>query len=118
VSGPELQLAAYELTERARLASRELLRMTSEARAKLVTSAADTIASRSKEILEANEVDRERAQDLSAPMRDRLTLTPQRLDALVRSLREVAALPDPVGEVVEELTELAADMGTPLSHDE
>jgi glutamate-5-semialdehyde dehydrogenase len=104
VSTPELQLAALELTERARIASRELVRMSSQARAKLVSSAAENIAGRSRQILEANELDRANAKDLSGPMRDRLTLNPPRLEGLVRSLREVAALPDPVGEVVEELT--------------
>jgi glutamate-5-semialdehyde dehydrogenase len=101
VSTQELQLAALELTERARVASRELLRMTSAQRQQLVVDAADEISQRAGDILAANAIDLAAAVDLSPPMRDRLRLDPERLAGIVRSMREVAALPDPVGEVVE-----------------
>ncbi|HEX4383929.1 MAG TPA: glutamate-5-semialdehyde dehydrogenase [Myxococcales bacterium] len=99
-----MQLAALELTERARVASRALVRMTSAERQKLVLEAAAEIAARSAEILAANAEDLKAASDLSPAMRDRLKLDSGRLDGLVRALREVAALPDPVGEVVEAFT--------------
>lgn len=102
MSAPEIELAALELLERARGASRDLTRMSSADRAGLVTAAADRIAARSDEILAANQDDLRAAAELSAAMKDRLTLNPKRLDALVGALREVAALPDPVGEVVED----------------
>jgi glutamate-5-semialdehyde dehydrogenase len=104
VSTAELELTALELTERARAAARELSRMSGADRARVVIAAAAEIARRSQEILAANAVDLAAAQDLSPALRDRLTLNPQRLAALVAALRDVAALPDPVGEVLEELT--------------
>jgi glutamate-5-semialdehyde dehydrogenase len=104
VNVAELELAALELTARARVAARELARMDGKGRSRLVLDAAAEIARRSQEILAANAVDLAAAQELSPALRDRLTLDPKRVEALVAALREVAALPDPVGEVVEELT--------------
>jgi glutamate-5-semialdehyde dehydrogenase len=104
MTAPELQLAALELTERARVASRALVRMTSAERQQLVLEAAAEISARSAGILAANSEDLKAASDLSPAMRDRLKLDSGRLDNLVRALREVAALPDPVGEVVEAFT--------------
>ena len=98
---PELKLLALELARRARLASRELLKAD---RAKLVLAAAAKIEQRAPEILAANEIDVAKAVDLSPALRDRLRLDPSRIAALVKALREVAALPDPVGEVVESFT--------------
>ena len=95
---PELKLSALEMAERARVASRELLKAD---RAKLVLEAAARIEQRAPEILAANEIDLSRARDLSPAMIDRLRLDGKRLGDLARAMREVAALPDPVGEVVE-----------------
>ena len=51
----------------------------------------------------ANAVDMEqgRAKALDAPLLDRLELTPARIDAMLEGLRQVAALPDPVGSISE-----------------
>ena len=55
------------------------------------------------EILAANAEDLARLPaDTLASFRDRLTITPSRLAGMLESLRQVAALPDPVGEVVEQ----------------
>ena len=48
----------------------------------------------------AEDLDRGRADGISDGLLDRLALTPARIEAIAGSLREVAALPDPVGEVV------------------
>ena len=93
-----MKLSALEMAERARVASRELLKAD---RAKLVLEAAARIEQRAPEILAANEIDLSRARDLSPAMIDRLRLDGKRLGDLARAMREVAALPDPVGEVVE-----------------
>ena len=95
---PELKLSALEMAERARVASRELLKAD---RAKLILEAAARIEQRAPEILAANEIDLSRARDLSPAMIDRLRLDGKRLGDIARAMREVAALPDPVGEVVE-----------------
>ena len=57
-------------------------------------------------ILEANAADLadERAQGLSKALTDRLTLTPERVEAMAAGVREVASLDDPVGEVLETST--------------
>ena len=67
---------------------------------------ADALEERSAEILEANERDMEagRESDLSASLLDRLQLTEERLATIARDVRDIAALPDPVGDVVEERT--------------
>ncbi|MFE9253560.1 glutamate-5-semialdehyde dehydrogenase [Streptomyces sp. NPDC006879] len=63
---------------------------------------ADALETRTAEIVEANAVDvaKARETDTSETVIDRLTLTPQRVAAIAADVRAVAALPDPVGEVV------------------
>ena len=102
----EIRLAARELAERARLAARKLARSSSAEREQAVRAAADAILLRRREIEAANAADmgKARAEGLPAAMLDRLRLDGDRIDALAGSLREVAALPDPVGEVVEAYT--------------
>ena len=97
----EQKLAALELAERAKLAARQLLRRD---RRQLVLEAADAIEKRAAEILGANEVDLARASGQPAAFIDRLRLDENRLRAMAAAMREVAALPDPVGEVVESYT--------------
>jgi len=65
----------------------------------LETAAA--LGNRSRAILEANRADLDAARKAGqgAAYLDRLALDPKRLDGIARALREVAALPDPVGEV-------------------
>jgi len=64
---------------------------------------ADALESEASEILRANEVDVKHAH-LSGALLDRLLLTPQRIRETAQSVRDVAALPDPIGEVLEERT--------------
>ena len=63
---------------------------------------ADALVAATPEIVSANAVDLERGQasGTSAGLLDRLTLTPERIEGIAEALRELAALPDPVGEVV------------------
>jgi glutamate-5-semialdehyde dehydrogenase len=97
----ERKLAALELAERAKLAARELLRRD---RRQLVLDAANELEKRSADILGANEVDLARAKGESPAFLDRLRLDRKRVGEMAAALREVAALPDPVGEVVESRT--------------
>jgi glutamate-5-semialdehyde dehydrogenase len=64
---------------------------------------ADAIASHAKSILAANRKDVE-SSGLEGAMLDRLLLTAERIGDLARGVREVAALPDPVGETLAEWT--------------
>lgn len=103
MSGALLKLSAMELAERARLASRRLAKMTSQERAQLVLDAAQALEQRSREIAAANQIDLARAREAgqTAAFLDRLRLDEPRIAGLSAALREVAALPDPVGEIVE-----------------
>jgi len=67
---------------------------------------ADALVAQADEIVAANAEDVARARDegRSATMIDRLTLTPERIAAIADALRDVAGLPDPVGEVVRGYT--------------
>lgn len=63
---------------------------------------ADALSKAETAVLEANAVDVERAESsgTAASLVDRLRLTPARIEGMVTGLRDLAALPDPVGDVV------------------
>jgi glutamate-5-semialdehyde dehydrogenase len=69
-----------------------------------LTAAAAALRAREAEILAANAADLEAAPGLSGAFRDRLTLTPARVEAMAAGLDDIAALPDPVGRVLSEWT--------------
>ncbi len=93
-----------EMGQRARAAARVLATTSSEQKNKALTEAAALLESRLDEVLAANALDMAAASGLSAAMRDRLLLTADRIAGIVKGLREVAALPDPVGRVLAEWT--------------
>ena len=93
-----------EMGQRARAATRVLATASSEQKNKALTEAAALLESRVDEVLAANALDMAAASGLSAAMRDRLLLTADRVAGIVKGLREVAALPDPVGRVLAEWT--------------
>jgi glutamate-5-semialdehyde dehydrogenase len=92
-----------EIARQAQAASRELGRLCSAAKDAALRRIADVLLERAKHILAANEADlaAARAQGLPAALLDRLALSPARLEGMAAAVREVAALPDPVGEVTE-----------------
>ena len=69
----------------------------------LLLAIADAIAANAQSIMEANQADLEDSA-LAGAMRDRLLLTPERIATMVAGVREVASLPDPVGETITEWT--------------
>jgi glutamate-5-semialdehyde dehydrogenase len=87
---------------RAREASHGLALATRAQKDAALLAMADALLARWSEVLDANADDVARAEADGTPPNivDRLRLTPQRLEDMARGLREVAALPDPVGEVV------------------
>jgi glutamate-5-semialdehyde dehydrogenase len=98
-------LAAYceDLGRRARAASRRLATVPGERKNRWLQQAATALEDRAAEILEANAHDLAAASGLglSGAALDRLRLSPKRLRAAAAGLREVAALPDPVGRVLD-----------------
>jgi glutamate-5-semialdehyde dehydrogenase len=102
----EIQQTLLEMGRRARAAAHELVKLTTAQKNAILLAMADEIEARQAGILEANAKDLARAREngLSSAMIDRLTLDPKRLAAVAAAVREVATLPDPVGEVLTEWT--------------
>ncbi|MBL9183682.1 MAG: glutamate-5-semialdehyde dehydrogenase [Verrucomicrobiaceae bacterium] len=102
----EIQSAILDMGRRARAASRALVNLTSDQKNVILHAMADEIMARQDSILAANALDLGRAEQngLSKAMIDRLTLDPKRLKAIADAVREVATLPDPVGELLTEWT--------------
>jgi glutamate-5-semialdehyde dehydrogenase len=95
--------AMADLGRRAKAASRTLATASTGAKDAALNAAADLLVDRAPEILEANVEDVERAQNegVTPTVVDRLRLNAARIEAMANGLRKVAALPDPVGEIVE-----------------
>ena len=87
-----------------RTAAQQLGLLSSVARSALLEAMAAALDADAEAILAANERDLQAARDkgVGAAMLDRLALNPQRLANVANALREVAALPDPVGEVTRD----------------
>jgi len=94
---------ARSLAEAARAASVVLARAPSASKDAALQAMADALLKHQPTILAANAEDLRAAEGsgMSAAMLDRLKLDPKRLAGMAQSLREVVALPDPVGEVSE-----------------
>jgi glutamate-5-semialdehyde dehydrogenase len=92
-----------ELGRRAKAASRVLATTSTAAKDDALRGAADLLVARSAEILAGNAVDvaRAEADGVSATVVDRLRLTDARIEGMAGGLRQVAGLPDPVGEVLD-----------------
>lgn len=102
----EIQSAILDMGRRARAAAHELVKLSSAEKNTILLAMADEIEARQATILEANAKDLATAHEkgLTKAMIDRLTLDPKRLKAVADAVREVATLPDPVGEVLSEWT--------------
>src|SRR5688572_24450165 len=95
-----------DICAQAKAASRTLATADSAAKDRALEAIAAALEDRAAEILEANERDMEagRENGLSSALLDRLQLTEERLATIARDVRDIATLPDPVGDVVEERT--------------
>ena len=105
LSVPHLDLAAYmrEVGERARAAARLLARASTKAKDAALEAAAAAIARDAEALLDANaaDVDAARSAGDDDAFIDRLALNEKRIAAMADGLRQIAALPDPVGEITE-----------------
>lgn len=90
-----------QLAVASRQASRLMANLSSADKNRLLEQMAIALETEKSWLQQENTKDLERAQDagMAAAMLDRLTLTPERISAMADGLREVAALPDPVGEI-------------------
>ena len=86
----------------ARAAARPLAIASTAAKNEALAAMAAAILRSEKAILEANAIDLKNGEEagLAASFMDRLTLTPERVAAIAGGIREIAALKDPVGDVI------------------
>jgi glutamate-5-semialdehyde dehydrogenase len=91
-----------EKAQKAKAASRKLANISTEIKNNALFKMAAGLEKEAEKLISENRKDLAEAEKkgLSKAMIDRLTLTPERIKAMADGLREVAALPDPVGEVL------------------
>lgn len=106
MSETDLQQYCERLGVQARQAERELRIVTSKQKNDWLEQSGDALIQQSSAILNANEQDLSNAEQygLTSAQIDRLRLTPSRIEGMANGLREVAALPDPVGQILESRT--------------
>ena len=87
---------------RSRVAARGLATLSTEVKNRALRTAADHVLMNSRAIMDANQADLDvaRAGGTAAAMLDRLALDPSRIEGIADGLRQVAMLPDPIGEVL------------------
>ncbi|WP_413581806.1 glutamate-5-semialdehyde dehydrogenase [Bdellovibrio sp. HCB288] len=86
-----------------RASARKQRKLSTENKNQALLSIARRLASASNEIIEENKKDLAALPaDTASAFRDRLTLNAERIDGMIESLKQVAGLPDPVGEVIEQ----------------
>ncbi|WP_328312854.1 glutamate-5-semialdehyde dehydrogenase [Streptomyces sp. NBC_00442] len=101
-SSPDDTSPVTRTAHRARAAAAEIAPLPRAVKDEALLAIADALEARTAEIVEANAADVAKAREAgtSETVIDRLTLTPERVAAIAADVRDVAALPDPVGEVV------------------
>ena len=96
-------MTTLEILQRAKGASAALSTLTTEKKNAALLAMAQALVADTAAILAANEADMEAAKDsISQVMLDRLALTESRIAAMAEGIRQVAALPDPVGHTLQE----------------
>ena len=101
-AGPGLREQVHDAARRARVAARELATLSTETKNSALHAAADNVLRDAGAILDANAEDMAAAKAAGTPeaMLDRLALNPNRIDGIAAGLRQVAGLPDPIGELL------------------
>ena len=96
----------HDTARRSRAAAHELRVMTREEKDRAIVAMANALEADADVIVRENEIDTARAREngTSAALIDRLTLDADRIASIAQALRNVAALPDPVGEVIRGYT--------------
>ncbi len=98
----ELEKQVREAAESAKRAARALAKCTTAAKNNALLAMANRLEAQIAPLLSENakDVQNASARGLSAPLIERLTLNPKRVAEMAAGLREIAALPDPVGEIL------------------
>lgn len=118
----DLQTYCRDVAQRSKAASRTLAMLSSEVKNQWLLASADALEANTDSILSANALDIEAAPGfgLSDAAVDRLRLNEQRVSSIASAMREIASLPDPVGETLEgkvrpnglEIRKVRAPLGT------
>ncbi len=98
----DVRETVHAAARRSRTAARTLGVLTTAVKDRALHAAADAVLAHTHQILAANADDLAAARAAGTPeaMLDRLALNPQRVDGIAAGLRQVAGLPDPIGEVL------------------
>ena len=105
LGGDEMQ-TVHALCEAAKAASREVALLSTEKKNELLLAIADAVLAQKDRLIAENARDLAAAREngMRASLIDRLTLTPERIAAMAEGARAVAALPDPIGATLSEIT--------------
>ncbi|HWF70716.1 MAG TPA: glutamate-5-semialdehyde dehydrogenase [Mycobacterium sp.] len=105
-SAPDLRQQVHQAARRAQVAARVLASLPTVAKDQALFVAAEAVIANTDRILAANAEDLNAARAAETPtaLIDRLALDPKRVDGIAAGLRQVAGLPDPVGEVLRGYT--------------
>lgn len=100
----EIQAYLEKLGDNAKKAKNSLQRLSTEEKNQALCASAEALTKAVDRLLAANERDYENAREagMTEGLLDRLKLTPQRIEAMAEGLRQIADLPDPVGEIMED----------------
>ena len=95
-----------EIISQSKEASSAMSQLNAEDRSKIIMNISGFLLSKKNEILEANQLDMERAKskDVSAPMINRLILTSEKIDQLSQDVEKIAQMPDPLNQTLENWT--------------
>lgn len=97
--------STHDILVKAKRAAGGVALLSTAQKSSLLNAMADSLLAHTADILAANRRDMEAATGTVSPvMADRLLLTESRIDGMAKGMREVARLPDPVGEVISEIT--------------
>lgn len=101
--GRDVVAEVNALAKRSRKASKQLRLATTEQKNALLRAIADQLRSEVDPILAGNGLDmqRGREKEMTPALLDRLELNPERIESIASAVEDVAALPDPVGQIVE-----------------
>ena len=97
-------MALVDLCKRAKEAKYDVQYLTTETKNKALLKVADELVKNADDIIKANAIDYKKGEEngMHAGLLDRLLLNEKRIEGIAEGLRQVAELPDPIGEVMEE----------------
>jgi glutamate-5-semialdehyde dehydrogenase len=101
-NGEDIAALMADIGRRARAAARPLAMATTEQKNRALEAMADALTAGAQAILDANAIDMQNGSEagLKASFLDRLELTPERIAAMAAGIHDIAALKDPVGDVI------------------